>query len=384
MVELEKLLMEVVEKKASDLHITVGETPKLRVDGKLVGSHCQEVLGPRDTQQIAYSFLNEKQKKQFEMEGELDLSFAVKNLSRFRVNVFRQRGSVAVAIRQIPFNILGLNTLGLPDQAIRLAEKPSGLILITGPTGTGKSTTLAAYIDKINSERQCHIITIEDPIEYVHNHKKALVNQREVGADTKSFKDALKYTLRQDPDVILIGEMRDLETIQAALTIAETGHLAFATLHTNNCAQTINRIIDVFPPYQQVQVRTQLSFVVQGIISQVLVPKAGGPGRVLACEVMMATPAIRALIRDDKVHQIYSLIQAGQKYGMQTMNQSLYSLYLSGRVSLETVTRLSTDPDELLRMIGEGRPGNGGEGESAGKEKNEKKEKAEPRLFETF
>ncbi|MFQ6104718.1 MAG: type IV pilus twitching motility protein PilT [Candidatus Glassbacteria bacterium] len=353
MIELEKLLIEVVERKASDLHITVGERPKLRVDGRLVNSSCEQILSTRDTQQLAYSFLNDKQKKQFEIDGELDLSFSIQNLSRFRVNLFRQRGSVAIAFRQIPFNIMHLSDLGLPGEAIKMAEKPSGLILITGPTGTGKSTTLAAFIDKINSEREGHIITIEDPIEYVHKHKKSLVNQREVGTDTKSFKDALKYALRQDPDVILIGEMRDLETIQTALTIAETGHLAFATLHTSNCAQTINRIIDVFPPYQQVQVRTQLSFVLQGIISQVLVPKISGTGRVLACEFMIATPAIRALIRDDKVHQIYSLIQAGQKFGMQTMNQCLYGLYFNREVALDDILRVSNDPEELLRMIGD-------------------------------
>ncbi len=353
MIELEKLLHEVVERKASDLHITVGERPKLRIDGRIVNSYCEQMLTPRDTQQLAYSFLNEKQKKQFEVDGELDLSFSIQRMSRFRVNVFRQRGSVAIAIRQIPFNVMDLEMLGLPREAIELAEKPSGLILITGPTGTGKSTTLAAYIDKINSEREGHIITIEDPIEYIHKHKKCIVNQREVGSDTKTFKDALKYALRQDPDIILIGEMRDLETIQTALTIAETGHLALATLHTSNCAQTINRIIDVFPPYQQVQVRTQLSFVLRGIISQVLVPKIGRKGRVMACEVMIATPAIRALIRDDKAHQIYSLIQAGQKYGMQTMNQSLYQLYINKAAAIDDIIRLTSDPEELLRMIGD-------------------------------
>jgi twitching motility protein PilT len=359
MIELEKLLMEVVERKASDLHITVGVRPKIRIDGRLVNARCEEVLTPKDTQQLAYSFLNEKQKKQFEVDGELDLSFAVQNLSRFRVNVYRQRGSIAVAIRQIPFNIMDLAGLGLPREAIKLSDLPSGLILITGPTGTGKSTTLAAYIDKLNSEREGHIITIEDPIEYIHNHKKCLVNQREVGSDTKSFQDALKYALRQDPDIILIGEMRDLETIQTALTIAETGHLAFATLHTSSCAQTINRIVDVFPPYQQIQVRTQLSFVLRGIISQVLVPRINGVGRVLACEILIATPAIRALIRDDKVHQIYSLIQAGQKYGMQTMNQSLQWLYLNKQTALEDLIKVSNDPEELLRMIGDSDDGGG-------------------------
>jgi len=353
MIELEKLLQEVVERKASDLHITVSERPKLRIDGRLVNSSCEQTLNPNDTQQLAYSFLNEKQKKQFELDGELDLSFSIQNMSRFRVNVFRQRGSIAIAIRQIPFAIMDLNKLGLPEEAVLLSNKPSGLVLITGPTGTGKSTTLAAYIDKINSEREGHIITIEDPIEYVHKHNKCIVNQREVGSDTKSFKDALKYALRQDPDIILIGEMRDLETIQTALTIAETGHLAFATLHTSNCAQTINRIIDVFPPHQQLQVRTQLSFVIRGVVSQVLVPRVNNIGRVLACEVLMATPAIRALIRDDKVHQIYSHIQAGHKYGMQTMNQSLYSLYLNKDAALEDLIRVSTDHEELLRMIGD-------------------------------
>ena len=376
MIDLEKLLLEVVERKASDLHLTVGERPKLRIDGRLINSTCEEILTPQDTQQLAYSFLNEKQKKQFELEGELDLSFSIQGLSRFRVNVYRQRGSVAVAIRQIPFNIMNINDLGLPDEAVKLVNKPSGLILITGPTGTGKSTTLASYVDRLNAVREGHIMTIEDPIEYVHKHNRCIVNQREIGTDTQSFQVALKYALRQDPDIILIGEMRDLETIQAALTIAETGHLTFATLHTSNCAQTINRIIDVFPPFQQLQVRTQLSFVLRGIVSQVLVPRINNVGRVLACEVMMATPAIRALIRDDKVHQIYSNIQAGHKFGMQTMNQCLYTLYINKQAALEDLIMVSTDHEELLRMIGD--VDNGGE------EKVEASSKAGKNIFDSF
>src|SRR5574341_979326 len=302
-------------------------------------------LGPAETKQLIYSVLTDAQKHRFEEENELDLSFGLKGLSRFRANVFLQRGAVAAAIRVIPIQTRTLEELGLPQVVSELIKRPRGLILVTGPTGSGKSTTLAAMIDKINTERHDHIITIEDPIEFLHPHKSSLVNQREVTSDTKTFKAALKYILRQDPDVVLIGEMRDLETIEAALTIAETGHLTLATLHTNSCAQTINRIIDVFPAYQQPQVRAQLSFVMEGVISQQLLPKING-GRVLAMEIMVPTPAIRNLIREDKVHQIYSSMQAGQeKHGAQTMNQSLLQHYLRRNLTLDQALGASILPD---------------------------------------
>jgi len=326
------------------------------VDGNLEASNFGTQLGPRETQALAYSVLTEQQKKRFEQEDELDLSFSVQNLSRFRGNVFRQRGTVAMAIRQIPFEILSFQELGLPPVVAKLADKPRGLVLVTGPTGSGKSTTLAAMIDKINRERTGHIMTVEDPIEFVHRHKNCLVNQREVGSDTNSFANALKYVLRQDPDVILVGEMRDLETVKAALTIAETGHLALATLHTNSAAESINRVIDVFPAHQQAQVRAQLSFVLEGVVTQTLLPRRIGKGRVVACEIMVATPAIRALIRDEKIHQIYSTMQAGKKFGMQTLNDALYSLYMRDEVALEELMRVSSDPNELKRMIGEVEP----------------------------
>jgi len=296
--------------------------------------------------------LTEEQKIDFEKNKELDLSFGVKNLSRFRANIFMQRGAVSGAFRSIPFKILSFEELGLPAVVSTLAKRPRGLVLVTGPTGSGKSTTLASIIDKINGETRQHIMTIEDPIEYLHPHKKSVINQREVGADTNAFKVALKYVLRQDPDVVLVGEMRDLETIEAALTIAETGHLVFATLHTNSALQSINRIIDVFPPHQQAQVRAQLSFVLEGIISQLLLPRAGAPGRVLAQEILIPNAAIRNLIREDKVHQIYSQMQMGQgEHGMQTMNQSLFSLYARRLISMEEALGRSNDADELKMMI---------------------------------
>ena len=352
-VNLRVLLEEMIDRGASDLHITAGERPKLRVDGEIVHSSVDTVLGPKDTLALAYSVLTETQKKRFETEDELDFSFGIANLSRFRGNVYKQRGCVAVAIRQIPFQIRSFEELGLPPIVSKLAERPRGLVLVTGPTGSGKSTSLASMIDKINREERGHILTVEDPIEFVHRHQGCLVNQREVGSDTRSFAAALKYALRQDPDVVLIGEMRDLETISAALTIAETGHLAFATLHTNSCAETINRIIDVFPSNQQQQVRAQLAFVLEGVVTQTLLPRAKGSGRVAACEIMICTPAVRACIRDDKIHQIYSVMQAGKKYGMQTMNDSLYQLYMQGIVSFEDALQHTHDANELLRMAGE-------------------------------
>jgi len=351
-VSLRSLLDEMIERDASDLHITAGDRPKLRIDGDIVNASVEHVLQPRDTLQLAYSVLTENQKKRFEMEDELDFSFGIQNLSRFRGNVFRQRGCVSMVIRQIPFQIKTFDELQLPGVIAGMADKPRGMVLVTGPTGSGKSTTLAAMIDKINTERRGHIITVEDPIEFIHRHRSCIINQREVGADTKSFATALKYALREDPDVILIGEMRDLETIQAALTIAETGHLVFATLHTNSAAEAINRIIDVFPSHQQSQVRAQLAFVLEGIVTQTLLPKLSGRGRAMAAEILVVTPAIRALIRDDKVHQIYSLMQSGKKFGMQTLNDALYQLYVSRQVSADECVRASSDPNEFLRMIG--------------------------------
>ena len=354
---LRALLEEMIERDASDLHITAGERPKLRVDGDITSSKIETVLNPKDTLQLAYSILTEQQKKRFETEDELDFSFGIQNLARFRGNAFKQRGCVSLVIRQIPFQVKTFEQLQLPAIVAKLSEKPRGLVLVTGPTGSGKSTTLAAMIDKINREWKGHIITVEDPIEFIHRHQQCIVNQREVGTDTKSFASALKYALREDPDVVLIGEMRDLETIQAGLTIAETGHLAFATLHTNSAAETINRIIDVFPSHQQSQVRAQLAFVLEGIITQTLLPKAKGKGRVMACEILVCTPAIRALIRDDKVHQIQSSMQAGKKHGMQTLNDSLYQLYMNREVVVEECLRVSSDPNDFLRMIGEPVPG---------------------------
>ncbi len=364
MANLHQLLKAMVEKGASDLHITTNSPPQLRIDGKLVPLKTAPMT-PVETKQLCYSILTDAQKHKFEEENELDLSFGVKGLSRFRANVFMQRGAVAGAFRLIPFKILTFAELGLPPVAADLAKRPRGLLLVTGPTGSGKSTTLASIIDKINTDRHEHIITIEDPIEYLHPHKNCIVNQREVGADTASFKKALKYILRQDPDVVLIGEMRDLETIEAALVVSETGHVAFGTLHTNSCVQTINRVLDVFPPYQQPQVRAQLSFVLEGVMAQALLPKQGG-GRVLAVEVMVPNPAIRNLIREDKVHQIYSQMQIGQaKFGMQTFNQALLGLVQRRTISLEEAMGRSGDPEELRNMIGGGGMAARGPGTSA-------------------
>ncbi len=352
-VNLRALLEEMIEKDASDLHIVAGERPKLRIDGDITNATTDEVLTPKDTLSLAYSVLTESQKKRFETESELDFSFGIQNLARFRGNCFKQRGCVSLVIRQIPFNVRTFDDLGLPPVVAKLAERPRGLVLVTGPTGSGKSTTLAAMIDKVNKELKGHIITVEDPIEFIHRHQSCIVNQREVGTDTNSFSAALKYALRQDPDVVLVGEMRDLETTQAALTIAETGHLAFATLHTNSAAETINRIIDIFPAHQQSQIRAQLAFVLEGVITQTLLQKLKGRGRVMAAEIMVCTPAIRALIRDDKVHQIESSMQAGKKYGMQTLTDALYQLYMNREVAKEECLRVSSNPNEFLRMIGE-------------------------------
>lgn len=351
---MHQLLKAMIEKGASDLHITTGSPPQLRIDGKL---HPLKMppLSPQETKQLCYSVLTDAQKHRFEETNELDLSFSVQKLSRFRGNVFIQRGNVAGAFRAIPFKILSFEELGVPPVVAELAKKPRGLILVTGPTGSGKSTTLASIIDSINQGRNEHIVTIEDPIEYLHPHKGCIVNQREIGSDSASFKDALKYILRQDPDVVLIGELRDLETIEAALTVAETGHLAFATLHTNSAIQTINRIVDVFPPYQQSQIRQQLSFVLEAVMCQTLLPRANGPGRALALEVMVPNAAIRALMRDDKIHQIYSSMQMGQgKSGMQTMNQCLASLVQRRIVDPELAKGRSPDIEELQSLIAKG------------------------------
>jgi twitching motility protein PilT len=353
MATLYDLLKLMIEKGASDLHITTGNPPRMRVDGRLivVDPEAQPLRGA-DTKALCYSILTDAQKHSFEEHSELDLSFGLKGLSRFRANIFMQRGAVAGAFRSVPFEIKDFNQLGLPAVVADMTKKPRGLILVTGPTGSGKSTTLATMVDKINEEREEHIITIEDPIEYLHGHKKCLVNQREVHADTNSFRDALKYVLRQDPDVVLIGEMRDLETIEAALKVSETGHLSFATLHTNNAVQTINRIIDVFPPHQQEQIRVQLSFVIEGIIAQQLIPRKDGRGRVLAIEVLVPNQAIRNLIREDKVHQIYAMMQTGQsKFGMQTMNQSLLELYQKGHLTQEDCVRRSNVQEEMVQML---------------------------------
>jgi twitching motility protein PilT len=341
----------MVEKGASDLHITTASPPQIRVRGQLYPLDIP-TMDPKTTRELLYSILTEAQKHKFEEEQELDLSFGIKGVARFRANIFIQRGALAGVFRMIPYEILSLDTLGLPSVVMRLTSLPRGLILVTGPTGCGKSTTLAAFLDKINTERHDHIVTIEDPIEFVHKHKGCLVNQREIGADTKSFVTALKYILRQDPDVVFIGEMRDLETMQSALTISETGHLVFATLHTNSAVQTVNRVVDAFPAHQQSQVRAQMAFVLEAVIAQQLIPRLDGKGRVLSAEVMITTPAIRNLIREDKIHQIYSQMQVGQtKHGMQTMNQSLLNLYMRKLITLDDSLGRSMDPEELRQMM---------------------------------
>ena len=360
---LSDLLKKLIELGGSDLHLTTNTQPQVRVDGSLRPLEGFKVLTSADTKQLAYSVLTDAQKHRFEEALELDFSFGVRGLSRFRANLFNQRGAVGAVFRAIPYEIRSFDQLGLPAIVTKLCDKPRGLILVTGPTGSGKSTTLAAMLDKINRERHEHIVTIEDPIEFLHNHKNCLVNQREVGSDTKGFADALRTALRQDPDVVLIGEMRDLETIESALRIAETGHLTFATLHTNTAASTINRIIDVFPSTQQAQIRAQLSLVLEGILCQSLLPRADGRGRVAALEILVPNPAIRNLIREDKVHQIYSMMQTGQdKYGMQTFNQALATLYHKRMITLEIAMQRSGNTDELRDLIEHGSGVNAGNG----------------------
>ena len=353
-IALSELLRKMIESGGSDLHITTNSAPMVRVHGVLRPLEYSE-LTPAETKQLAYSVLTDAQKHRFEETLELDFSFGIKGLSRFRANIFNQRGAVGAVFRSIPYEIRSFEELGLPPVIEKLCEKPRGLILVTGPTGSGKSTTLAAMVDKVNRDRHEHIITVEDPIEYLHGHKSCIVNQREVHADTHNFANALRAALRQDPDVVLIGEMRDLETTETALRIAETGHLTFATLHTNSAASSINRIIDIFPSGQQAQIRTQLSMVLEGIVTQALLPKANGQGRALAMEVLVPNSAIRNLIREDKIHQVYSMMQTGQdKFGMQTFNQSLASLYFKKQITLEMAMARTSNGDELQDLINRG------------------------------
>ncbi|HEX9760422.1 MAG TPA: type IV pilus twitching motility protein PilT [Candidatus Acidoferrales bacterium] len=353
-ITLSELLKKMIEMGGSDLHITTNSSPRVRVHGKLRPLDMPP-LTAADTKALAYSVLTDSQKHRFEENLELDFSFGLKNLARFRGNIFNQRGAVAAVFRTIPWEILGFDKLGLPPVVKVLCDKPRGLILVTGPTGSGKSTTLAAMLDKINNEREEHMITIEDPIEFLHNHRKCLVNQREVHADTHSFANSLRAALREDPDVVLIGEMRDLETIESALRIAETGHLTFATLHTNSAISTINRIVDVFPSHQQPQIRAQLSMVLEGVLCQALLPRVDGRGRAMVMEIMIPNAAIRNLVREDKIHQVYSAMQTGTgQSGMQTFNQSLMTAYMSKLISLETALSRSSNPDELQDMINRG------------------------------
>ena len=350
MLTLRYLLEDMVAKRASDLHVTAGVPPEYRIDGLLVPTE-HEVLTPEATARLAYGVMSDEQRKRFETTRELDFSFGIKNLARFRANVFLQRGVVSMAVRQIPHEILPMDKLGLPPVVREFTSRHKGLILVTGPTGSGKSTTLASMIDLINGIRQCHIITIEDPIEYIHYHRKCIINQREIGADTSSFANALKYVLRQDPDIILVGEMRDLETIEAALTIAETGHLVLATLHTNSTYEAVNRIVDVFPADRHRQILTQLAFTLEGVVTQQLIRRHRGGGRVMVSEVLVCTPAIKAVIREAKTHQIYSLMQAGQKFGMQTMNQGLLQAVLDKHLTANDALDRSADRLELEGML---------------------------------
>jgi len=365
-ISLSELLHKLAELGGSDLHVTTGTPPLIRVHGEIRPLEGYRPLTSADTKQLAYSVLTDAQKHRFEENMELDFSFGVKGLSRFRANVFNQRGAVCAVFRAIPYEIKSFDDLGLPPIVKELCNKPRGLILVTGPTGSGKSTTLAAMIDKVNRERHEHILTIEDPIEFLHNHKSCIVNQREVNADTRGFANALRTALRQDPDVVLVGEMRDLETIESALRIAETGHLTFATLHTNSAASTINRIIDVFPSMQQAQVRAQLSLTLEGILCQSLLPRADGRGRAMAMEILVPNAAIRNLIREDKVHQIYSMMQTGQDvHGMQTFNQSLATLYHKRLITRETAMNRTSNVNELRDLIDRGAGLNNGNGSPA-------------------
>lgn len=348
---LNDLLNLVIDNEASDLHLTVGSPPVIRVDGELITTDL-DVLTPMDTRSLIYSMLTSEQQKEFEEKLELDLSYSVHGFGRFRVNVYKQRGCIGAAFRVIPSKIPSIDDLYLPKKIEEFARIPKGLVLVTGPTGSGKSTTLAALVNIINNERRCHIVTIEDPIEYLHYHKKSIINQRELGVDTYSFDEALRHVLRQDPDVVLIGEMRDLETVEAALTLAETGHLVFATLHTTDAPQTINRIVDIFPSHQQQQVRTQLSFVLQAVVAQQLVPMASGKGRVPAVELLINNSAVQNLIREEKIHQLYTVMQTSQNTGMRTFEQSLAELYNKGAITYESAMIRTLHPDELKRMIG--------------------------------
>ena len=354
MATLPEMLKQMVEMQGSDLHLSIGSVPQSRVNGELVKMNYPE-LTAAETKLLSYAVLTDAQKKRFEETKELDFAFGIRGLARFRCNMFNQKGAVGAVYRTIPERIRSFAELGLPAVLAKMSERPRGLVLVTGPTGSGKSTTLAAMIDKINLERHSHILTVEDPIEYIHQHKNCLINQRELHSDTDSFTNALRAALREDPDVVLIGEMRDLETVEAALRIAETGHLTFGSLHTNTASSTIHRIIDVFPSHQQPQIRTQLSLVLEGIICQALLPRADGRGRVVALEILVPTPGIRNLIREDKVHQIYSAMQTGQeKLGMQTINQSLATLYFRREITLDTALSVSSNREELQEMINRG------------------------------
>jgi twitching motility protein PilT len=352
-VDIGEILKEVIDKEASDLHLAVGVPPTVRVDG-----HLEKLDHPslksNEARELIYSILSQDQRQKLETEWEVDFSYSLYGMARFRVNAFFQRGSLSAAFRLIPAAIKTIDDLSLPKVVHSFCNKPRGFILVTGPTGSGKSTTLAAIIDEINATRSDHIVTIEDPIEFLHSHKQCVVNQREVGSDTKAFPAALRSALRQDPDIILIGEMRDLETIQIALTAAETGHLVFATLHTQDCPQTIDRMIDVFPPYQQEQIRVQIAATLEGIVTQQLLQKASGKGRCVACEVLISTPAARNLIREGKTHQLYTVMQTGSQVGMQTMNSCLADLVRRGQITKELAIRRSSVPDELDRLLMQG------------------------------